>query len=138
MSFSFHILLFYDLPRWMSTVLMGGIYVMSRSARKNIRIQGSAFFASFRTGTPEMDWATYRFTPTGGVTKPMARFTIMMMPKCTGSTPTAWARGSMTGVKIRMLGEVSIIMPSTSKIRFMSSRSSSLWLSSPPNSPDTT
>lgn len=27
--------------------------------------------------------ATNRFTPTGGVTWPMARFTVAMMPKCT-------------------------------------------------------
>ena len=40
--------------------------------------------------------------PTGGVSRPIIRFSTMMMPKWTGSTPTFTATGSSTGVRMVM------------------------------------
>ena len=44
----------------------------------------------------------------------MARFSIMIMPKCTGSTPRVVTMGSRIGVMIRISGAMSIIVPSSS------------------------
>ena len=62
----------------------------------------------------------------GGVTKPMARFTHMMMPKWMGSTPMASATGSSTGVNTRIAGPVSMIMPTNSNSTLISSRITTL------------
>jgi hypothetical protein len=44
--------------------------------------------------------AMNRFKPTGGVNIPIARLTIMMIPKCTGSNPKLSAIGKRIRVKI--------------------------------------
>jgi len=41
------------------------------------------------TETPDNELATYRFIPTGGVTKPIAKFTTITTPKCIGFIPNA-------------------------------------------------
>ena len=60
--------------------------------------------------------------PTGGVISPMPRFTIMIMPKCTGSMPMALATGSSTGVRIKIKGAMSIKVPSTSSMMLIMAR----------------
>ena len=59
---------------------------------------------------------------------PIARLQVIIMPKCTGSTPTAVAMGTMMGVRIMMLGILSIIMPHTSIMAFIISRITTLLL----------
>ena len=60
--------------------------------------------------------------PTGGVIRPMPKFTIMIIPKCTGSTPSILTTGSKMGVRIRMRGDMSIRQPSSSSMMLMSAR----------------
>jgi len=38
----------------------------------------------------------------------------MIMPKCTGSTPSAFITGSMIGVQMRIIGAMSMNVPSSS------------------------
>ena len=47
-----------------------------------------------------MPHATYRLTPTGGVNRPMARFTIITVPRWMGSMPSCSATGANSGVKM--------------------------------------
>ena len=65
---------------------------------------GMQAFASFSIGILVMPDATNRLMPIGGVTIPIARLQVMMIPKCTGSIPAAVAIGTMIGVKIMMFG----------------------------------
>ena len=44
--------------------------------------------------------ATYRLTPTGGVNSPIARLTIMTVPRWIGSIPSCNATGANSGVKM--------------------------------------
>src|SRR5690606_10856429 len=55
--------------------------------------------------------AAKRLTPKGGVIMPMARFTTMMVPKCTGSTPNFMATGTRMGASTMMEADVSMNMP---------------------------
>ncbi|MNI77340.1 hypothetical protein D3C73_1336250 [compost metagenome] len=57
--------------------------------------------------------------PTGGVINPMPRFTSMIMPKCTGSTPMPVITGSRIGVRIRISGAMSITVPSSNSMKLM-------------------
>ena len=50
----------------------------------------------------------------------MPQFRTTMIPNWMGSMPMEVAMGSRMGVAIRMMGAISIIMPSTSRIRSMS------------------
>ena len=43
--------------------------------------------------------ATNKSRPTGGVIRPIARFTTIIIPKCNGFTPTALAKGSSKGTR---------------------------------------
>lgn len=61
--------------------------------------------------------ATKRLTPSGGVTKPIARETTRMIPKWTGSIPTATTTGSRIGVNTTNAEIVSINMPITKRNR---------------------
>ncbi len=70
----------------------------------------------------EMALPTNSTVPTGGVIRPMPRFTIIIMPKCTGSTPRVLTTGSRMGVRIRISGDMSIRQPSTSSSTLMSAR----------------
>ena len=58
--------------------------------------------------------------PTGGVSRPMPQFSTIMMPNWMGLMPMDWATGSRIGVAISMIGAMSMIMPSISRIRFSS------------------
>ena len=54
--------------------------------------------------------------PTGGVTRPIHRLKIMMIPKCSGSTPIWVTIGRKIGVKISTAGVISIKIPTSSRI----------------------
>ena len=86
------------------------------------QIIGIAFLAISMTGTSVSELATKRLTPIGGVTKPIARFTIMITPNWIGSMPIASMIGSRIGVRIRIAGVVSITMPTISKKQLSTSR----------------
>ena len=44
--------------------------------------------------------AAAKFIPTGGVTCPIARLTVIIIPKCKGSIPTDFITGRKIGRKI--------------------------------------
>ena len=56
----------------------------------------------------------------------MPRLSSMIIPKCTGSTPSVVTTGSMIGVQIRISGAISIRQPRTSISTFSSIRITSL------------
>ena len=66
--------------------------------------------------------AANKFTPKGGVIMPMARFTTMMSPKCTGSTPKCMATGARMGASTMMAALVSMNMPMMNSAAFTPSR----------------
>ena len=84
----------------------------------------------FATPTP-----TNSTEPTGGVHRPMQRFKIIMMPKCTGSIPNFVTMGKNIGVNMSTAGVMSIKIPTISKIIFMMSNRAIL-LSVTDNSPE--
>ena len=55
--------------------------------------------------------AAKRLTPNGGVIMPMARFTTMIRPKCTGSMPKCMATGAKIGASTMMAALVSMNIP---------------------------
>lgn len=65
----------------------------------------TAVFSSLTLPTLE---ATNKLTPSGGVTNPIASETTRMIPKWTGSTPTAITTGKRIGVKTTKAEIVSI------------------------------
>ena len=67
-----------------------------------------------------MPQARNRQTPTGGVNRPIARLTTMIIPKCTGLTPRAVTIGIRIGQKTVTAGLRSIQVPTNSRRRFMS------------------
>ena len=69
-----------------------------------------------------MDTPTNNKEPTGGVHNPMQRLTTMMIPKCTGSTPTLVTTGKKMGVKINTAGVISMNVPINNKIRLITSK----------------
>lgn len=103
-----------------------GIYVISMSANRNITINGIAFFAILVIGIFVSEFATNRLVPMGGVTNPMARFTVITTPKWIGSTPYYCTMGSMIGARIRIQGTVSMIIPANSRNRLITRRTTIL------------
>src|SRR5437879_11212295 len=65
--------------------------------------------------------------PTGGVIRPMALLMTNSTPKYTGSMPAALTTGISTGVRIRMVGVMSIAVP-TAITSTMIAIISSIWL----------
>ena len=66
--------------------------------------------------------------PTGGVYRPMARLTTIMMPSCTGSMPMLCASGRNTGVSSSTAAGRSMNMPMNSIITFISAITTHLVL----------
>lgn len=95
------------------------MYVINIRAMKNPIMKGKAAFAISSTGISVKLLATNRLTPTGGVTKPIAKFTTIITPKCIGSTPKLRTSGNKIGVSINMAGVVSIIIPTNSNNIFI-------------------
>ena len=96
---------------------------VSFDANKKYIIIGIAFAAIFIRGISEREEATKRFTPIGGVTKPTARFTTIITPKCIGSMPISVTIGSNIGVRINIAGVVSITIPTISRNILITSNS---------------
>ncbi len=65
---------------------------------------------------------TNKTEPTGGVQRPIQRFKIMMTPKCTGSIPNLVTIGKNIGVKMSTAGVISIKIPTSNRIKFMSNK----------------
>ena len=61
-----------------------------------------------------------KVVPTGGVYRPMARLTVIMIPSCVMSMPMPCASGTNTGVSSRMAAGRSMNMPRNSISRFIS------------------
>ena len=70
--------------------------------------------------------ATNKFTPSGGVIKPIAKLVTMMIPKCTGSTPKAVTTGNKIGAKIMMAHTVSMKQPTSNNNKLMSNKINTL------------
>ena len=91
-----------------------------------------------RVVSPTRD-ATNRFTPSGGVMKPIARLTTMMIPKCVTSTPIAVTTGYRMGARIIIAHSVSMKQPTISSSTLISKWafyecSPDLWFDVPENS----
>src|SRR5699024_11542945 len=74
-------------------------------------INGIAFLAIVRTDNLLSELATNKFNPKGGVTKPIAKDTTIIIPKCIGSIPIAFTTGKKIGAKIKIAGVVSMTIP---------------------------
>ena len=62
-------------------MLRGGIKVMSTKQSRNAARNGMVAFASLIMGILVIPEATNRLMPIGGVTMPMARLAVIIMPK---------------------------------------------------------
>ena len=81
---------------------------------KNIVIKkGITAILSFSMLIFPMLQPTNKFTPTGGVRKPMDAQMIITIPKWIGCIPNSVAIGSSNGVKISMFANASIKVPMT-------------------------
>ena len=76
---------------------------------------GNAFRDISSMEAPPIPEATKRFSPNGGVWKPMASAQTTTMPTCTGSIPSMYMIGSSTGVRIMIAASVSMNMPTNSR-----------------------
>ena len=95
------------------------------------KIHGQIAFARVVYFTLEISLAIKRFAPNGGVMKPIARFKIIIIPKCTGLTPTALTMGSRIGVRMMIAAFVSIKAPTNSRRMLISSNRRILLVVSP-------
>lgn len=71
--------------------------------------------AIFSMDNPLTPLATNKFTPKGGVQKPIAKLTVKITPNKIGSTPILDTTGSKIGVNMIMEAIVSINMPTNNK-----------------------
>src|SRR6058998_2394031 len=60
--------------------------------------------------------------PTGGVSRPIIRFSVITTPKCTGSMPNFASTGMKIGTVSSMIAMPSIKQPRTSRMTLMISR----------------
>jgi TRAP-type uncharacterized transport system fused permease subunit len=91
-----------------------GTYVTNTRNTSSTESHGTASRTTSITDMPVMPAVTNRFSPTGGVTIPISRFTVMMMPRCTGSMPSLVAIGNRIGARIRMMPVGSMKQPAIS------------------------
>ena len=78
-------------------------------------IKGTTLFIILSSGISPKDEATKMFTPKGGVTKPIAKLTTIIIPKYIGFIPKLVMIGINKGVKINIAGVVSITIPTNNK-----------------------
>lgn len=78
--------------------------------------KGRTTFSILVLATPTPTKST---EPTGGVHRPIQRFNIIIIPKCTGSIPRAVTTGRKIGVKMSTAGVKSIKTPTTNSIMFI-------------------
>ena len=69
---------------------------------------------------------TNKTDPTGGVHKPIQRFSTMMIPNWIGSIPKDLTTGRKIGVKIKTAGVMSIKTPTKRRSKFMIIRMTTL------------
>jgi len=74
---------------------------------------------------------TNKQDPTGGVTEPIPRFNISIIPKCTGLIPILAMIGRKIGVKISTAGVRSRNIPMTRRNTFIISKSTYLLFEAP-------
>ena len=74
-------------------------------------INGTIPFKITSIGESEILEATKRLIPSGGVIKPIAKFTTMIKPKWIGSKPMALATGKRIGANTKIAGVVSMKQP---------------------------
>ena len=110
---------------------MPGILVISIRDSRKVARNGTVARASFSMGILVIPDATNRLMPMGGVTIPMARLQVMMIPKWMGSTPKAVATGTIMGVRIMILGMLSMNIPQISRKTTTSSSRIALLLVMP-------
>ncbi len=72
---------------------------------------GRIALAMDSTRSPETLEATNSTSPMGGVARPTVRFTLMIIAKCTGSTPRAMKIGARIGPRMMIAGPASRNMP---------------------------
>ena len=84
--------------------------------------------ASLFKGTLPIAEAMNKLAPRGGVTKPIAKFTMQTIPKWTGLTPTAVTMGSKMGTVKIMAALVSIKVPMIRKMILIINRRTYLLL----------
>ena len=92
-----------------------GTYVMIINAPNINSKIGTIAFIICSIGVFPTAEAMNKFTPNGGVIKPIAKLTTIMTPKWIGSTPASTAIGNKIGVSIAKAGIVSIKAPTTNK-----------------------
>ena len=97
-----------------------GIKVMSSRQTAMAIIIGQIRLTMDSMGSPLMAAAMNRLEPKGGVQKPMARATVITTPKWMGSIPMEVTMGRKMGVKIKIAGVISINIPTTIRITFIS------------------
>jgi len=96
-------------------VMVAGTYVIRNRTAIMIRIFGTIALASSATLNLEMLQPTYRMFPTGGVIRPIQRFTTMTTPKYTGSRPNLVTMGNSIGAMISSAGVRSMTQPTISR-----------------------
>ena len=74
-----------------------------------------------RTLSLLIDDATNKTSPIGGVTKPIVRFTHIMIAKCSGCIPNKTIVGAKIGPNTRIAGPASKNIPTTSNIILINS-----------------
>ena len=77
-----------------------GIYVTSNKVRMDTATKGSTALDMSFNDTSAIPHPTYRLTPTGGVTSPIAIFITIIHPRCTASIPRLAATGKRIGTKM--------------------------------------
>ena len=85
--------------------------VISVKQHNITRINGTIPFRITSIGESEILEATKRLIPSGGVIKPIAKFTTMIKPKWIGSNPMALATGKRIGANTKIAGVVSMKQP---------------------------
>lgn len=99
-----------------------GMYVIIVRARTITKKNGMIPFDTSSKESFDMPQATNKFTPNGGVIKPIERLTTITIPKWTGSIPTDVAIGNNIGANIIIAAVVSIKVPTISKSIFINNK----------------
>ena len=69
--------------------------------------------------------------PTGGVINPIPKLSIIIIPKCMGSTPTTITIGKKIGVVIKILADISIIIPRNNRTMLIINKTTTLSVENP-------
>lgn len=97
-----------------------GMKVTSINITNMAHKNGVIDFTSSSRDTSATPVATNKLAPKGGVQKPIAKLTVIMTPKWTGSIPIPWTIGSKIGVRMIMEAIVSMNIPTIRSIIFIS------------------